>query len=448
MYRGKTFLVLFFCFCHIDSFAEINKSIEERRNFEILKAIMQQDSNPENSIASYLDLYKTTGFREYFKEALKTAFESDSAQLPKLLKEGSIVLFGDNDYIRIKSLYFMKKHRFNEARALLQGLIKQENSEKNYEMLAYSEAKMKLYKQALQNYKNAYEFNHDDENLLRIVDILINNLHDNQGAIDFLQEHKKKYGCFDVACNILVDIYKSKQDYKSLIEILKEQYKQSGDISYIKEIVNIYITLGDYQSAIDILKKHNYDSKLLINLYVKIGDFESGYELATKKFEESRDYEYLAISAMLEYELNTPNIPKEVLDNVLIKLKNSVDKADKAVYYNHYGYLLIDKDIDVKLGMSYIEKALSKEPKSSTYIDSLAWGYYRLGDCMLAKDLLKSIKDKQFFKIEDVKEHMRLINVCTKKQIKKAKEKLKEFKKQNQKLDSNSSDFISNLMHF
>jgi tetratricopeptide (TPR) repeat protein len=45
---------------------------------------------------------------------------------------------------------------------------------------------------------------------------------------------------------------------------------------------------------------------------------------------------------------------------------------------NNFGYMLIDRDIDVKKGLALVEKALSHSEELS-YLDSKAWGLYKIG---------------------------------------------------------------------
>ena len=72
------------------------------------------------------------------------------------------------------------------------------------------------------------------------------------------------------------------------------------------------------------------------------------------------------------------------------------------------GYILIDNDIDVKEGIKYVEKALEFDPNNEEYIDSLAWGYYKLGKCKEAWEIIKHIKLDN----EEIKKHKEAIKKC------------------------------------
>ena len=44
-------------------------------------------------------------------------------------------------------------------------------------------------------------------------------------------------------------------------------------------------------------------------------------------------------------------------------------------------YEVITNDVDPEAGIGYVKAALQQEPASPFYLDSLAWGYYKLGRC-------------------------------------------------------------------
>jgi len=46
---------------------------------------------------------------------------------------------------------------------------------------------------------------------------------------------------------------------------------------------------------------------------------------------------------------------------------------------NNLGYILIDRNIDVNKGLALVEKALTYVPEEYSYLDSKAWGLYKIG---------------------------------------------------------------------
>ena len=56
---------------------------------------------------------------------------------------------------------------------------------------------------------------------------------------------------------------------------------------------------------------------------------------------------------------------------------------------NNLGYLLIEQNKQLPEAIRLIERAVRVEPENSSYLDSLGWGYYKLGDLDRAESYLK-----------------------------------------------------------
>ena len=72
-------------------------------------------------------------------------------------------------------------------------------------------------------------------------------------------------------------------------------------------------------------------------------------------------------------------------------------------------------DLDIKKGIELVKLALEKDPQNLYYLDSLAWGYYKLGDCKQAWEILKqTLDDKEFANSDESKAHIKAIKACVK----------------------------------
>lgn len=108
-------------------------------------------------------------------------------------------------------------------------------------------------------------------------------------------------------------------------------------------------------------------------------------------------------------------ITPQVVALVSEKFSNAIDENSDDLYLNYYGYLLINYDLDLKKGMKLVELALKKEPQNLYYLDSLAWGYYKQGDCKKAWEILKqTLEDKEFANSYESKAHAKAIKACIK----------------------------------
>ena len=101
---------------------------------------------------------------------------------------------------------------------------------------------------------------------------------------------------------------------------------------------------------------------------------------------------------------------------MISKLDKVITQNRDAVYMNYLGYILIDHDIDLKKGMKYIREALKKKPNSGYYLDSLAWGYYKLGQCHKARKIMLKVMDLEGGNAPEILLHVKKINAWIKKE--------------------------------
>jgi hypothetical protein len=100
-----------------------------------------------------------------------------------------------------------------------------------------------------------------------------------------------------------------------------------------------------------------------------------------------------------------------------------VEVTHDSLYENYLGYILIDHEVDVHKGMDYIKDVLKSKPESAFYLDSLGWGYYKLGECKKAKKIFNKVVTLEGGDDPEVIKHVNAVNACLKKSHKKKVEK-------------------------
>ncbi len=104
---------------------------------------------------------------------------------------------------------------------------------------------------------------------------------------------------------------------------------------------------------------------------------------------------------------------RNMLSLVVNKFEKPLREGIKdSVYLNYYGYTLIDKDIDVERGVEIVKDALKEQPNNSYYLDSLAWGYYKLHMCKEAYKEMKRVIDMEGLDEDDILQHWVAIQNC------------------------------------
>jgi len=86
----------------------------------------------------------------------------------------------------------------------------------------------------------------------------------------------------------------------------------------------------------------------------------------------------------------------EMMDSITVAIvwleQLLTTEPENHIALNNLGYILIDHDIDVNRGLSLVEKALHHVPEESSYLDSKAWGLYKIGKYEEALKILEKLE--------------------------------------------------------
>ncbi len=390
-------------------------SIEEKQdqNLLILEALMNQyyDIDQARALDIYKDIYEKNHEEEYLKEALKIALqEGDKSSRDELLKDGLKRFPSDDELKKMKVNKLIQDKCYEEAKKIMLYFVKHEKTSKNYMVLGYIYYLQKDYVRSYETYKKAYALVLDEKTLLKIVSVLDDKLHKRKKAIEYLESYIRLKKSSKHVYYALLQIYSKSNDLNGLISTYKLLYKNFNEESYAQKIVELYTYKKDRLSLIEFLKQSRYKPALLMDLYVQEQNLQGAYDSAKLLYEDTSDVYYLGRMAIYQYEMQDKHIDKKTLKGICGKFEAAIEKTHLPLYLNYYGYLLIDHDVDVKKGIRYVKMALQKDPKSVYYLDSLAWGYYKLKRCSKAKELMEKIIKKTTEK--EILDHYKLIKKC------------------------------------
>jgi predicted Zn-dependent protease len=387
-----------------------------QEDFYILVALdAQQQGDYRSAVKLFELLYEKSNKKEYLYQALQNRlrlkeYASVISRIDALQKEKT-----DVKLIRFKvvALTQLKKHQ--EALDFALKLAALTNKPHDYILVSNLYAQQKKYDLALRYLEGAYVKEYNEEILDKMAVILYVNLGRKKDAIAQLESHARIHGCSERICMRLISFYSDMNNIDGLLSVYKRMYVKNKDEDIARKIIQIYTYKREYFKLIDFLEENKIDDALLLEIYVSVKDYKKASQIAQKLYQERDDIQYLGQSALYEYEASGKDISQKRLQNVVSKLQKVVQKREnEAMYLNYLGYILIDHEIDVKKGMEYVKKALKLEPNSAYYIDSLAWGYYKLGACKQADALIKKVLALGEGDEPEVKEHIKMIEQCIK----------------------------------
>ena len=397
------FFVLFVLItgCSVKEVQIGKKAFPQEDNYIIKALLNEQNGNFKKAANIYNFLYKKTDKIVYFRKYLTMLY--DLGKYDEVIKKSDEFLNKkwDDEVFKLKIFALLQEKKLDEAKNELLSKFNKK-SEFFYTMMAFILTKEHKYKKALEYAKSGYALNPSKKNLLNLSDILISEKKYNE-AIAYLQTYLNQKGCDYDVCLKLAQIYKEVYDIPNLANM----YEKLGryDKKYYILALNYYMDEGDYKNAIRIVKKYHLSKEYLMYIYEEMKKYKKAALVALNLYIKTNDVKYLLKYTIFIYKAS-PN--KQTAKEVIKKLEYIKNYIKTPFVYNFLGYLLIDYNINPKKGLEYVKKAVNLNPDNIDYIDSLAWGYYKLHKCNSAWDIIKTINSDD----KTILLHKKLIKRC------------------------------------
>lgn len=409
-------LIFTACSSHHDKQPANVKSFEDEDRLAMFALYAKSTGDANSTIALFQLLYEKSGKAEYRKEEIVTMLQS--SQYERALERISLykedVEGMDIELERFKIATTIELKRYEEAKVLALDLVEHTKDAQDYQQVASIYMLEGRYEFALRYLQSAYSINYNEKILDNMAIILYVNLKRKAEAVSYLETHMRLHGCSETICLRLASFYSEENNVDGMLRIYLRLYDNSRNVKYASTIIKLYNYKKDTISLIQFLEKSGSDDVLLLQMYINTKNYPRVTSLGAKLYKKEGDPYYLGQSAIFEYEGAKDKKSPEVVDSVMAKLKTVVQESDEAVYLNYLGYLLIDHDIDVQGGIDYVNKALKIEKESPFYLDSLAWGYYKQGQCKKALKLIKKVQKGLGKEDAEVTSHLKAIKQCIK----------------------------------
>lgn len=385
--------------------------LEDTFTLYALDAQVRQKYN--NASEYFSELYKQTSKKEYLYQSLRMLEQAGDTKI--LVKKTASVLskFPDDVTLqRFEIIGLLKGGNFGEASQ--KGLLLSNKTQKASDYLLYGEARLKLsdYEGTVEALKKAYALTYDDATAERIALIQYTQLGEKPEAIAFLKEHIGTHGNSKIVGKRLASLYADSGKFDDAAQTYEQTYEIDSDPAIAEEVIKVYAYQQNLVKMSEMLEKSHINDPLLLDIYVRNKVFDKASSLAQKLYDLDSNPLYLAQSSVYMYEAAKNKDDKVMVDNVIDGLKKATKDLDDPLYLNYLGYLMIDHDLNITEGMGYVKRALDKQPDSPFYIDSLAWGNYKLGECAEALRLMKQVESMIGSEEDEVKEHIKAIEAC------------------------------------
>jgi len=403
-----------------------NKKAFDQEDIYILTALRMEQVQLYSKASEFFEiLYEKSDKKEYLYRSLKNDLSANkNEKVIQRVDEELNETIDDYELVRLKIFALIKLDRLEDARNLSVRLVDSSKAIQDYLLVSEIYVKEKEFNTALKYLESAYVKDYNEKILDKMSIVLYINLGRKKDAIAQLESHSRIHSCSELICARLIGFYSNDNNIDGLLSTYLRLYEMKSSKEIAKKIVQIYGYKKDYIGLMSFLQRSKSDDELLFQVYVQVKDYAKAYPLGEKLYKQNGSIHFLGQSAIFEYESAEDKNSKKMLSSVMKKLNKVIDSSRDTVYLNYLGYILIDHDIDVKKGMKYIRETLKIEPDSAYYLDSLAWGYYKLNNCSKAKKIINKVAKMKGGDNPEVIKHIKIINNCkTKKKSKKKKVK-------------------------
>ncbi len=373
--------------------------------------------NSKEAINAFMQYYFQSGDLSFLKEALRVAFLNGDDRIEQIIAQTEGKFINDSEVCRIKIGHQLHKGDIQAAKTKAEELLKNDSQNASNQTLMGSIYYISNdFNGALKHFKEAYKLDQSEDNATRLADIMVKQNHPLQ-AIKTLEKFDETTGCTQNACVLLAVLYAQNQNPQKAANMFERLYTQSGNKEHLNNALSALLMYKEFKLAEEFLQKYRINDDILMQIYADQKEFAKAAEIANGLYLATNDQEYYIKSAIYRYE-NATKMGKKVgkfeLSNIANIFAASIKTIElNPIYLNYYGYLLIDHDLDIKKGLELAIKAHEMAPDAAFIIDSVAWGYYKLGECDKANEWYEKIDlNKDFMDDIEAKTHKKAIKKC------------------------------------
>lgn len=380
---------------------------------------LQERGKYEMAGDEFMSIYRHSKLKIHLKMALKAYSNTNSEKFKQNLIMAEKILKNDDDYNRMLAVYYIKLDDFKRAEGILSKIVQKSNQVHDKLTLA------RLYvvtaqDKAVELLEQIYKDDKNPHNLDLLIQAMIATKRDKGKIMSRVEEFYKDYGCeIESVCMFFAGELLKDNNIKKAMKIYRQVLNQDSPEN-IYSAIDLLVKGGFLSEALEILD-YLYDADNLearAQIYILSGRIYEVSQIFGELYRKTKMPKYLASQAIYEFEAHQSSINNDILKSVCDKFQKSINQGvDDAMVLNYYGYLLIDYDIDIQKGLKFVEDALIKDPKNTYYLDSLAWGFYKINQCQKAKDIMQKAFDidPNFKQNEEAIGHIKHINTCVEK---------------------------------
>jgi tetratricopeptide (TPR) repeat protein len=389
----------------------------------IVQAVLSEEAGDLNASRDmYEKLFTLTGNKEYLIQEAQDALSQKYDQGRSIANLTRWVTRHPTDhdktlYLVLAALY-LQTNALSDADEIVDAYLTQgEVDPRDLEEFGALKIQLGEYADALRLLQKAYEQSPTEENALQMAALYLLKLHQPEEAAEVLEKQIANDPETTMATYFkLIEIYAKAFKLKRVLNLYEKLYRKDPQKYFLQKIIEISLYRKDAAGLLHFLETTKGNDEILFGIYKDNELFDKALAVVDKLYARTRKPFWLAEKAMLVYEKaqKAHKVTPEVLRQMRQLFEDAFAKGvKKGIYLNYYGYTLIEHDLDVDKGIGLVRRALGRDPNNVFYLDSLAWGLYKKGQCHKAWTLMQRvIKQERLRDQTEIKDHLKAINAC------------------------------------
>src|ERR1700722_6599895 len=339
-----------------------NQLVAALKHFEAISVADPQDAQ------TYLRIAEIERRQGHFEQALTTLKKA------KLLASDSLEV-GYNEALIDDSL-----GHYDEAAQTLQGLVKQTTHPDGQ----YADAEKNNRSIFLDRLANVYREQDKTEQAVQTYQLMVAMggeyaEHGYQGQVDAYRDGKQYDKATQVAQQAAQAMPKDKSVQLMLAGQLADTNKPEEGIKLGK--AQLHGDPGDRE--VDLVLAQIYTR---LRRWKDAADqIDAAEALSTKQ--DDKIYIYFLRGALAERQKHYDSAEEQFRKILAIDSNNSMT-------LNYLGYMLGDRGVKLDEALSMVQKAVQLDPQNGAYLDSLGWGYFKMGQYALAEANLRKASER------------------------------------------------------
>lgn len=397
-------------------FEKVETKQFELEDFYIMYALeMENERVYYEARDVYFKLFEHTNKYEYLVSSVSLATQLKDyvfveAAIAKYLRSN---IKEEEVLLRLYSFAQLKLDKLDEAAKNAEELVSLYPNELNYDVLGTVYITQKQYLKAHDAFYKAFVISPNTNTLRTIANLEFFQLNRQKEAVSKLEDSIKKYD-YDFNLSIqLIAFYEILKDNEKIENLLKEMffyYKNNDSQLQLNNTKTLFWKYIKKENIIVFWEANREKDDILVAAYRATNQPEKAMNVLKELYEKSQNKEILAELAIVEFDMATNK--KEVLKSVVEKLNTVLQTSNNHIYQNFLAYLLIDYELDINKGVALVKKALVQDPENIAYLDTLAWGEYKLRNCKTAYEVMKKVVDQVGLEDEEIRIHWEKIKEC------------------------------------